>query len=104
MPNLKYVMFNDGLKNIPIIFPDIISHKGIADAFMSSKEGKKCIVVSAGFIDVHVMEVSGCSQSLGIYSRPEDERIIRLYQWCFGINNIHAMDLIEEKLKARRTE
>lgn len=69
--SMKYIMFLSptGVKT-PIIFPETISHEGMAN-FM-----KGYTPVSAGFFDCESVITSGRSTSLDLSSNPEDGEII----------------------------
>jgi hypothetical protein len=84
MADTKYVIFKElegqygAIYNVPIIFPDVLTHVDLADS-----HGGKENVLSAGFLSVGQDEngnpsyrTYGESISLGVKSRPEDKRLV----------------------------
>lgn len=70
--NMKYVVLDNGLNDIPLIFPGLESHANIAMHF-------NWPIVSAGFVKVNDNKVIcyGKSVSLNANCRPdEDARLI----------------------------
>lgn len=103
----KYVMFNNGVSDVPIIFPDAMCHISIATAITQQGEFKHYRLVSAGFIQLGVnVETYGKSETLNIESRPEDTIIIKHYPYMFGLRNPEMEKIIDDannKLKGERT-
>lgn len=82
----KYIIMNDGMLDIPVIFSELISHRdayrGLKDAVNSpaaSRETPK--VVGAGRITLYPkVECYGDSHTLGVVSRGQvDADVIFLY-------------------------
>ncbi len=75
MNRMKYIVFKRGKTEIPIIFPEMATHKEIAQQF-------SWLVISAGFcvISCYDREVSayGGSHSLGVQSREIDSSLIKV--------------------------
>ena len=64
----KYVIFDDGGSDMPIIFPNHVNHSSVAMMFGSWKP------ISAGFVTIDgfgEVRAYGKSTSLGIDSQPE---------------------------------
>jgi hypothetical protein len=92
----KYIMMNDGNRDIPFIFPKQVAHISMYTAMRGLEENITRPVfwtlVSAGFVNIMSCACWGESESLkdicpGTYkSRPEhDSLIIMLYQWQNGV-------------------
>lgn len=91
---MKYVMLQFtkvGLKcHIPIIFPNILVHKDVADymiVLLSHKHQWDAKAVSAGevcFIGNRVV-VSGESATLGLKAKPEDAYLIQMHDYNAGL-------------------
>lgn len=71
----KYVMFDWGNSNVPILFPAHIGHDEIIKMVQSVYSG--VTPMSAGFIS-HNHEVYGESHSTELKSKPEDSFWIKL--------------------------
>lgn len=91
----KYVMFEtklaDCIVHVPVIFPDKLVHKDIADYMtMALMTTFKVPVktVSAGKIE-HVTAdgLGGDSETLKLKSHPEDAVIIEAYSYLHGLNS-----------------
>lgn len=93
---MKYIMIEvrpdlkDCIINIPVIFPDMLVHKLIADqikAMMVMEHGWSNIkTVSAGFIRMSDLKCYGKSETLNLDSRPEeDTAIIQTYDLMKGL-------------------
>jgi hypothetical protein len=76
MDGMKYIMYDRGGIETPILFPQIIDHDSMA---MMTVPNKK--LISAGFVSLKngVATVAGHSHSLSLKSRPEDSRIIQKF-------------------------
>ena len=64
----KYIIFDDGLNYVPIIFPNHVQHNSVAMMFGSWKPER------AGFVSINEsgdVIAHGKSISLGLDSRPE---------------------------------
>lgn len=72
-------------RDIPIIFPEALSHDLMAEAMQSNEELKGCVVVSAGFYETHSGECHGASTTLNLESRPADTMIIKTYSYTHGL-------------------
>jgi hypothetical protein len=78
-----------GLKRqIPIIFPDSLIHKDMAEA--TEPIVRRCCnsnvkLISAGNISSVTQEVSGKSTTLNIESNSEDSSTISMYDYYHGI-------------------
>ena len=99
MGDLKYVMFNDGNRNIPVIFADTIAHISMAELVTNHKDCKSFRVVSAGFIHMNDTVCYGDSSTLNIQSRQEDSEIIQFYPYDHGLGNTEMIDLIKSMLR-----
>lgn len=71
----KYVMFDWGSSEVPILFPAHIGHNEIARMIQSVYPGIPPI--SAGFVS-HDQKCYGMSSSLKLHSRKIDTAIVRL--------------------------
>jgi hypothetical protein len=73
MHKLKYIVFDTGLCDSIVLFPDVIQHRDIAN-------GMQWPVLGAGFIQLDAnceWHCFGKSISLNVASRPEDTLIAR---------------------------
>lgn len=71
--NSKYIVFDDGLNDYPVIFPHFVQHDTIAGAMSPRKP------ISAGFVRVHpegYIEAYGESISLKLKSNPEVDDLL----------------------------
>ena len=66
---MKYIIFDDGLNENPVIFPTHIPHTKVALLPLGEP-------ISAGFLDEN-LTAGGESVGLKLKSRPEDTEIIR---------------------------
>lgn len=77
----KYIVFDNGMSEFPVVFPTYINHDSIAN-------GVGVSVVGAGFVSIFerggVIHVScyGRSTSLDVSSRDEDRNLIRKQIIC----------------------
>lgn len=93
--SFKYIMLNDGLHDIPIIFPDRLVHESVASSLLQHEEHKNLKVVSAGSVDIGLdCSCYGKSETLKLESRPEDGRVISMYPYMHGIMNIEMSAVI----------
>ena len=87
---MKYVIFNQKGLLHPVLFADHTSHAQI------TIEGAE--PVSAGFVrfskTLHLPECYGFSDSLGLKSRQEDEKIIRQWQLNSGTADFIDFDTL----------
>jgi hypothetical protein len=69
--DMKYIIFDDGMMEQPIMFSCYLQHGSVAMRFNWK-------VVSAGFVALNndQFHAYGKSVSLGVVSRPEDSKII----------------------------
>ncbi|EAM5846835.1 hypothetical protein CP583_20830 [Salmonella enterica] len=87
---MKYIMLrtNGKLKrDIPIIFPDLLAHKDVADAIAGMElysDLNGADVVSAGFCNVGV-KCFGESESCNAVSREVDDVVINTYDYTHGL-------------------
>lgn len=65
----KYIIIDNDLAEIAIIFPSLIQHHCVSIGFDN--------VVAAGYVNTTTWECWGESASLGITSRPEDSEILK---------------------------
>lgn len=86
---MKYVMFRvqkPVVYYFPIIFPEILTHLGIAEAMKGVQFGvEKLEPVSAGFIDLMTGQCYGESESLGMGVHPDDTSITVTHPSLGGI-------------------
>ena len=73
----KYIIYDDGLTDVVIIFPNHIQHNSMAMML-------GCEPISAGFVEIDGTRSDepraiafGESVSLGLKSRPQDSKIIQ---------------------------
>lgn len=79
---MKYIIYDNGLNDVPVIFPEYIGHNEMVDSLVIKKEN----LISAGFIRFESylsrdfkLHCYGNSQSLGIDSRGNvDTQLIRI--------------------------
>lgn len=79
MTQMKYIIVEAGISDVPYIFPEHIDHTLMANLVYGT-------VLSAGFINFSVdgLQCYGESIGLKIKSRPEDTIIINR---CMGVPN-----------------
>lgn len=89
---MKYIMLETQLQHIrrrvPIIFPDFMVHEDIARLFhdfLIHRHEMFSNVISAGDIDLGLVECSGRSETLKIESSPDDNQTINSYDYFNGI-------------------
>lgn len=90
---MKYIMFQKSTTLmdhfIPIIFPDELTHAVVAAIMQCSPELEGFAVRSAGSITIggKIMGrqfetyCSGSSETLGLQFHPDDDKIIKLYEY-----------------------
>lgn len=102
----KYIVMQVGNREVPIIFPDHLVHKGIAQAMklyfgqlalsassgMMTRDALKKLIkdlqpVSAGSITFDVGKCAGKSDSLGVRSRPSDTDLIENFEYTHGLTD-----------------
>lgn len=93
---MKYIIINNGLQDIPIMFADLIPHISMQELMVNSKEFPHCKCVSAGFILLPECTCFGESTTLNLKSRLIDSDIIRYYDYDHGLGNL---DFIKSILK-----
>lgn len=88
--DFKYIMVNDSIRDIPIIFPGMIVHKDMYEYTVRMFKKYKVTIhpVSAGSIRLYPsVYCCGNSETLKLDSRgQEDTDIINYYQYLHGIN------------------
>ncbi len=77
----KYIMFEVGSSGwkVPIIFPDILTHRKVANAMLEAlrDEHGRAEVLSAGFCKgVNVSHTGGASETLKVESSLDDTGLI----------------------------
>lgn len=89
---MKYVMFTMDFcgetRDVPIIFPDMLSHIDVAMAVQSvCPELENATPISAGFVNSMDISVTPRDKSvtLGLASRTQDGDTIRLYDYWHGM-------------------
>lgn len=88
---MKYIMIEQKVgeitRKIPIIFPDILIHKDIADAIIPilSKMGESKIVSAGNFNNFMCDYTIGKSSTLNIEANVDDAEIINSYDYFHGI-------------------
>jgi hypothetical protein len=90
---MKYIMLDiskeDGLKKIPIIFPDDLVHLDVARALIPAVRhtfhDKTVKVSSAGIVLELEGHCFGESETLKVKSDPHDTLILNSYQFAHGI-------------------
>jgi hypothetical protein len=77
---LKYIILKVGIFDCPILLPNVLDHKTVANSLKEGLYPKygKVEIVSAGFAKVQVEAALGQSFTLGIKSRPEDLALIQM--------------------------
>lgn len=90
---MKYIMLEGTIagvkKRTPIIFPDYMVHKLVAERMIMLLEREhnqdNVNAVSAGEIDVHVYACNGSSETLKLATQSIDPEIINTYNYFHGI-------------------
>lgn len=97
---MKYVILKDGIRKIPIIFPEFLNHIDIAKLHSEYKP------ISAGFITLFpVIKCYGFSESLQLGPGRYDSHIIRSYDHTHGIPLDHTgYEELENKLGGQCAE
>lgn len=73
-------------REIPIIYPDFISHIDIVRAALAIEGLEGAVPVSAGSLDVATGHCFGKSETLGLVSREDDDRrLINSYPYFHGL-------------------
>lgn len=85
---MKYIMFKrqvgDMTKLIPVIFPNDLVHKDVADALQQGTL-KNTTIQSAGFISPLNLKPEGGSETLNVNSNPAtDEMVIKMNDYGGG--------------------
>lgn len=90
---MKYIVIqkmiaDDKFYEFPIIFPNALIHKDVAEAITRMKFLKNSFIAAAGEFTLHgAVGCSGRSETIGVGSRKEtDERLIILNDYGAGIN------------------
>jgi hypothetical protein len=92
---MKYIMLKRKIggiaQKVPIIFPDFMVHKHIAQAIKNLPGNPyeiENVVWSAGDItfEADSLTTSGSSSTLNISSEPEDAEVIEMYDYFQGLN------------------
>lgn len=78
---MKYIVLEqiigDGLKReIPIIFPNALTHAIVAECMMKSEELVGAVPIAAGFLDIDTENCYGESESLKLQSRGQQDRLL----------------------------
>jgi len=83
----KYLVIDTKLRQLPIIFPDILCHVDVARAIcvLLAKSNPEAKAVSAGDIGIEVLECSGESETLGLTALPTDKPLIDLFPIFHGV-------------------
>jgi len=72
-------------RELPVIFPDCVCHDDMALWFSQALPNvEKVKAVSAGFCALRV-NTEGKSETLGLSSRPVDDRLINTFDYYHGI-------------------
>jgi hypothetical protein len=88
---MKYVMFEHtvaGLtRKVPIIFPDELVHKFVAEAIANHREYREfgLKVVSAGQCAIECSGIFGESETLKLKSNQTDGLVINSYDYLHGL-------------------
>ena len=85
---MKYIMFKQHVgagvePKMPVIFPDIMTHKEVAEGLKTAYPRLK--IVSAGFYNLASGKCFGESMSLDVECDPTDEETIAQYQYWHGL-------------------
>jgi hypothetical protein len=100
----KYIIFQAGNREIPVIFPEDLVHSVMADAMrfymmkvahemangVLSREALAKLAdelkpVSAGFVTLDIGSCSEGSETLKLKARPDDARRLRTHPYTHGI-------------------
>ena len=78
---MKYIVLElqvtDGVKReVPIVFPNCLTHAIVAESIVSSPELKGAVAISAGFIDMDANTCYSESESLKLKSRGVTDRLL----------------------------
>jgi hypothetical protein len=103
MSGWKYVMF-DGMSGskIPVIFPDSLVHRDVAETIPLLNPQVNHVVQNAGFVDGLIcVDTSGESETLKIKSSRLDAGIINTHPYTKGI--LTSIALMTEKMVLEKT-
>lgn len=107
---MKYIVYSNGLYNLPIIFPKLLEHR-MVDQAMSSMMAmssmlavNKMEAVSAGFVILPECTCHGESATMGLKSREADTLIIQMMSYTYGmVDQEHQIAaLLSQTHKQRR--
>jgi hypothetical protein len=76
---MKYVMFKANNWELPIIFPDVLTHRKVADAIYAvlREEFAEAEAIAAGTVEgVQCESTSGYSSTVGVGARIQDKCLI----------------------------
>ncbi len=77
---MKYIVLKEGIRKLPIIFPDTFNHIDVARMFKDMEP------ISAGFIDLFPNIVChGHSETLRLKPHEDDETLIKTFSYHQGV-------------------
>lgn len=88
---MKYIVLEQDLgdeltREVPIVFPNCLTHAIVAECMMKSEELKNSKSIAAGFIDMDANVCYGESESLGLKSREmKDQLLIDTHDYLHGL-------------------
>ena len=88
---MKYVMLKRRISKgasqlVPILFPDNLTHKTVAEAVRRMPELREATIHSAGFAGVDVV-CHGASETLNIRAHKDDDGVINSMDYLHGITD-----------------
>lgn len=82
---MKYIMFERQGQLVPVIFPDFINHREVANALTGHLTLSRAKPVSAGTCEVYCTSTSGASSTLEVEAKTLDAQTINVYDYCHGM-------------------
>lgn len=76
---MKYIVFDRQGQLVPVIFPELLNHREVAEALKSRISLSRSTVRSAGFVKLTAHETHGGSSTLEVESEPDDTLVIEHY-------------------------
>lgn len=80
MENMKYVIFNDHGKMIPILFANYLNHKKVAESLRNQIGKGDAEIISAGFVVLHDGKIKCMHESLSLDIKSRGEKDAKIIE------------------------